>query len=257
MIDWGEVLSHSTWLAGLALLLAVISFVDYTRKANRLPIKVLWRALFSNHWAYLGALLFCAGMALVWDSWLERAFWALLGAYVIFEWRRFPMRNAECRMQSELEPAFSIASDAHRAVPGPQEQRSHASLIKVVADWLVRTELLWLALLAFFFLYPSPGGTIFLLGCPFYGSPGASLATISSRPPPRLGYLPLDADGAGKPVCHIRHRLQPGQGNQSAVRDRSILRARRMGIQPQPPEMGSRSLRNCGRGAGHHRAAWD
>ncbi len=157
MIDWGNVFENGLWLIGLALILAALSFGDYIRTEARLPAGSIWRAIL--FWARVGGLLLCAGMALTVGSWLERGLWALLGLGVIYEWWRWRGRSA-----SGLAEVFALRKvSAKPNLPPTSIRHSH---IRTVAEWLVRFELLWLALLSPFFIFPAPNRLLPLAALP-------------------------------------------------------------------------------------------
>ncbi|HYP42181.1 MAG TPA: O-antigen ligase family protein [Chloroflexia bacterium] len=155
MVDWAFVLSNSAWLVGLAMLLACISLADYARSNRRLGLKGAWHLVTSNGWVRLGGLLFCVGMGLSSDAWWQKGLWALLCLNIIYEWWRAAkrgMRNAECGMVALL--------------PHHPPRQTSAFGSPRLAGWLVRPELLWLALLSPFFIFPTPAGTWALFGLP-------------------------------------------------------------------------------------------
>jgi putative inorganic carbon (HCO3(-)) transporter len=155
MIDWPFVLSNSAWLVGLAMLFAGVSLADYTSSNRRLSLKEAWRSMAGNGWVRLGGLLFCAGMGLSSDVWWQKGLWALLCLNIIYEWWRAGkrgMRSAEGGMATLLP---------HH----PPGQRYALSTPRL-AGWVVRTELLWLALLSPFFIFPTLASVWLLFGLP-------------------------------------------------------------------------------------------
>ena len=72
MIDLWHVVSNSIWIAGLAMLLAALSWARWIgenqgRRRPRLALN-------------LGLALFCAGLAATGRGWWERVLWGLLSA---------------------------------------------------------------------------------------------------------------------------------------------------------------------------------
>jgi len=135
-------------LVGLAIILAVISFYSYVRAVSHVPVGDRWYAVLSNRWSRVGQLFFCAGMVLTSGSLLERGLWGLLCLAVMWTWWR--IRHQE---ESPLVRLGSLSEEVSEEVSDASTARSR---IKVVAEWLVKTELLWLVLLSPFFLFPSP-----------------------------------------------------------------------------------------------------
>ncbi|HEX9988553.1 MAG TPA: O-antigen ligase family protein [Chloroflexia bacterium] len=156
MVDWAFVLSNSAWLVGLAILLACIGLADYARSNRRLSLKEVWHILAGNGWVRLGGLLFCAGMGLSGDAWWQKGLWALLCLIIISEWWRAAkrgVRNAECGM---------VALLAHRPPRQNSALRTPHSALRIPP----LAELLLLALLSPFFLFPTPASTWALFGLP-------------------------------------------------------------------------------------------
>lgn len=153
MIDWVQVFSNGIWLAGLALLMATLSFGDYTRRSLHLPAKQAWRAILGSRWACIGTLLFCIGMGLTGGSWIEGGLWGLLGLYAASglprSWHLWP------------RPVGAIQVAAKESRPG-----ARPSPVIVVAEWITKTEFLWLALAAPFFLFPAPDRVLPLIVLP-------------------------------------------------------------------------------------------
>ena len=87
MIDWYGVFRNGLWIAGLAVILAAVSYADW-RRALQSPKESMRHAL--GRPAFLtafsiGMVLFCAGLALSGTVWWEIAAWALLG--LLFAWQ--------------------------------------------------------------------------------------------------------------------------------------------------------------------------
>jgi putative inorganic carbon (HCO3(-)) transporter len=140
-------------LVGLALLLSVAGFLSYAMRG--VSLREGWRAFTRSGWTCLGVVFFCAGMALTSASGLEMTDWALMSIGALYLWwtarRNTPAITTPMWQASEGEAA---------------RVRTMPSGIYRVAEWLVRTELLWLALLAPFFVYPAPERLFALLGLP-------------------------------------------------------------------------------------------
>lgn len=152
MVDWAYLLSNSVWLVGLAMLLAGVSLADYARANRPLSLKEAWHFVADNGWVRLGGLLFCAGLGLSSDAWWLKGLWALLSLNIIYEWWRAAKR--------EMRSAEGGLLQHH-----PPKQR-YALSTPHLAGWLVRTELLWLALLSPFFIFPTPASVWALFGLP-------------------------------------------------------------------------------------------
>lgn len=87
MIDWYGVFRNALWIAGLAVILAAVSYGDW-RRALHSPKESIRHAL--GRPAFLaafsiGMVLFCAGLALSFTMWWEIAAWVLLG--LLFAWQ--------------------------------------------------------------------------------------------------------------------------------------------------------------------------
>ena len=83
MINLWEVFSNSLWVAGLAVVIAVMSYARYTAKVNRVRVKdklnTLSYALVLNG----GLFLFLCGMALTERRLFARVLWFLIGVSLI------------------------------------------------------------------------------------------------------------------------------------------------------------------------------
>ncbi|HRX03748.1 MAG: hypothetical protein KDI07_10985 [Anaerolineae bacterium] len=89
MIDWYGVFHNALWVAGLAIALASLSYMDWRRRTQepRIGFRVAlgqpgFQTVFS-----LGMVLFCVGVALGGASWWQTAGWAILA--VAFGWLAF------------------------------------------------------------------------------------------------------------------------------------------------------------------------
>jgi putative inorganic carbon (hco3(-)) transporter len=158
MINWYEILSNSIWLAGLALILAYLSFADYARASAGLSIREVWRTPTATPWIRLGELLFCTGMGLTSASWLERVLWSVLCLNVLFEWRRTRRRGLPVQALDLLQPRTKLS--------GSDNYSNGRSPVTRTAEWLIKRELLWLMLLSPFFLLPAPDRVLGLLALP-------------------------------------------------------------------------------------------
>lgn len=87
MIDVWWVVSNSLWVAGLALLLATLSWAWWAASVEGVRARAaLARAGARRVWG-LGLALFGAGMAATGRAWWERALWgALAVAMLIYGW---------------------------------------------------------------------------------------------------------------------------------------------------------------------------
>lgn len=162
-IAWDKIATHSAWLLGLGLMLAAVSFWDYRRREERVPWHRAWRQLGRSGWLHLGGLLFCAGMALTGASWPEQGLWGLLGLYLAYNWWdvRYTARSRR-RRRLPSEPALDTDSSLGTHIP----RLARPNIAKTVTEWIVRTELLWLALLSPFFLFLAPSRVLPLLALP-------------------------------------------------------------------------------------------
>jgi hypothetical protein len=88
MVDWLGVATNSVWILGLALVLAVLSYADWSAYTTRQRLRVvLGRAAFRMA-LWSGLTLFCAGVALSGGRWWERILWGVLAAKAVAEvWR--------------------------------------------------------------------------------------------------------------------------------------------------------------------------
>ena len=89
MIDWYGVFHNALWVAGLAIALASLSYMDWRQRTQepRIGFRVAlgqpgFQTVFS-----LGMVLFCVGVALGGASWWQTAGWAILA--VAFGWLAF------------------------------------------------------------------------------------------------------------------------------------------------------------------------
>ncbi len=161
MINWGQLLASGLWLSGLALILAAFSFNSYAHRRAQPGARSLWRAFSRNGFTRLGGLLFCAGMGLTAASREERGLWALLGLNISYEWWR-------ARRAQVAAPATEAAGSIRNVETSPNasSRKLHLAWLKKAADWGIKTEIVWLALLSPFFLFPAPARVLPLLGLP-------------------------------------------------------------------------------------------
>src|SRR3954453_18906287 len=121
MMDWLKIVSHSFWLAGLALVLAVAGYQNYDRSGVRASAGATWRALVGSGLARLGGVLFCLGMALTAGSLLEQVLWPLLAVYAVYDWWRTHPRGYANRpssvTNSRNNPSEAAASTPLRGRP--------------------------------------------------------------------------------------------------------------------------------------------
>ncbi len=148
MIDWNLVLTNSLWLIGLAILLTVVSFSDYSVTRAGRSRGATWRAVTHNGWSYTGCLLFCAGMGLTSDSWVERGGWALLGAAALYGGWRASL--AQTKAPPARNPDLTSNPDGISASVGA------GSFLERAAERVIGLELLWLVLMSPFFFFPRP-----------------------------------------------------------------------------------------------------
>jgi hypothetical protein len=87
MIDvWGTV-SSGLWIAGLAVLLAVLSWAHWIATGQQTRMRVVLGRAHPRQVLHLGLALFCAGLAATGRAWWERILWWLLtGIWVIRVW---------------------------------------------------------------------------------------------------------------------------------------------------------------------------
>jgi hypothetical protein len=94
LIDWKMVGFASLWIIGLAVILAVLGFVDYHAKAGGGRFRDELRKSIYQAWIHVGLTLFCLGLLGSSNAWWERALWGLLAiAFLIFSIRSFRERR--------------------------------------------------------------------------------------------------------------------------------------------------------------------
>jgi hypothetical protein len=87
-IDWRLVAFSALWILGLSVLLATLSFADYTAHAERVRTREALRRRAYQAALYAGLALFALGVGGAVRVWWETALWALLGlAFAALAWR--------------------------------------------------------------------------------------------------------------------------------------------------------------------------
>jgi hypothetical protein len=88
LIDWRLVGFSALWILGLSVLLATISFADYTANTEGVRLRdALGRRSYQAA-IYAGLTLFGFGLAGTAGSWWETAIWIVLGlAFAFLSWR--------------------------------------------------------------------------------------------------------------------------------------------------------------------------
>ena len=82
MIDWIGIITNGTWILGLSIVIATLSYADWfatlRSSASRTRIRdVLGQAAFRIA-LWSGLTLFCVGVALAGGRWWERILWGIL-----------------------------------------------------------------------------------------------------------------------------------------------------------------------------------
>ena len=78
MIDVWSMLATGLWVAGLALLLATLSWAQWRAGRERRPLRAELRRTATGRTLDVGMVLFCAGLAATGRRWWEWALWGLL-----------------------------------------------------------------------------------------------------------------------------------------------------------------------------------
>jgi membrane protein implicated in regulation of membrane protease activity len=88
MVDWLGVATNSVWILGLALVLAVLSYADWSAHTTRQRLReVLGQAAFRVA-LWSGLTLFCAGVAFSGGCWWEGVLWGVLAVMAAVKvWR--------------------------------------------------------------------------------------------------------------------------------------------------------------------------
>jgi len=77
-IDWWNVLTHGLWIAGLAIVLGLLSYVDWRASTGSRDPRSVLRDLAYDPVLYLGLALTCLGAALGVAAGWQRLLWLLL-----------------------------------------------------------------------------------------------------------------------------------------------------------------------------------
>lgn len=161
MISLYTLLINTAWIVGAAWVLAAVGYRSYTL-GGTLP--ALLGAAQGNEAARPGALLFCAGMAGVAPSWLFSVLWLLLCAGLLYggwrEWWLLRPRRRSLPAEEQQPSSSPMLAGRRRRRRRPNTRRG------MVAERIIRLELLWLALLAPFFILPDKARVWVLLGLP-------------------------------------------------------------------------------------------
>ena len=80
MIDWAQVIRNSTWIAGLATVLAVLSCADWRASAERVGLRAVVKRVSQSAGFALGMTLVCLGAGLGVSRLWECILWLLLAA---------------------------------------------------------------------------------------------------------------------------------------------------------------------------------
>lgn len=75
MIDTWGVLANSLWIAGLAILLAALSWAHWMASVKSSRLRVALAGSAARRMRSLGSFLFCAGLAATGRAWWEWALW--------------------------------------------------------------------------------------------------------------------------------------------------------------------------------------
>ena len=96
LIDWKMVGFASLWIIGLAVILAVLGFVDYHAKASGARFRDELRKSSYQAWINVGLALFCLGLLGSSSTWWESVLWGLLAvAFLAFSIGSFRAWNKE------------------------------------------------------------------------------------------------------------------------------------------------------------------
>ncbi len=95
MIDLRGLIANALWIAGLALLLAALSWASWAADVMGQRFRATWGRPGVQQVAHLGLALFSAGLAATARTWWEQALWALLMAIAVIQvgwmlWRGMP-----------------------------------------------------------------------------------------------------------------------------------------------------------------------
>ena len=88
MIDWRLVGFSALWILGLSVLLATVSFADYTAHAEGVRTREALKRRAYQAALYAGMTLFALGLGGAGRSWWETALWICLTAtFAYLGWR--------------------------------------------------------------------------------------------------------------------------------------------------------------------------
>jgi hypothetical protein len=85
VIDIWGVIANSLWILGLAVLLAVLSWVHWVASTEKNRLRVVLQRAPIQIALEVGLFLFCAGLATTERTWWERTLWGLLAAAWMFQ----------------------------------------------------------------------------------------------------------------------------------------------------------------------------
>ena len=80
MIDWWNVLTHMLWILGVAVAMAVLSYVDWISSRAGEGLGATLKRVMQSPVFWLGLVLVCLGAGLGVTVWWRRVLWLLLGA---------------------------------------------------------------------------------------------------------------------------------------------------------------------------------
>jgi hypothetical protein len=80
MVDIKGVVTNSLWIVGLAILLAVLSWVHWLSKVKRTSFRDVVKHPQTQRYLNTGLFLFSIGLATSTQTWWERTLWGLLAA---------------------------------------------------------------------------------------------------------------------------------------------------------------------------------
>ncbi len=78
MIDWWNIVTHSLWIAGLSLSLAVFSYADWRAARHDAGLRAAMRDSLDSPAFLAGLVLGCLGAGLSVRRWWERLAWLAL-----------------------------------------------------------------------------------------------------------------------------------------------------------------------------------
>ena len=93
LIDWGLIGYSTLWILGLSLIMAAISFADYTAKRMGIRLRMILQSPSYQLAINAGLVLFCSGMLGRDGTGWERLLWGILGLIFTYQavsaWRRW------------------------------------------------------------------------------------------------------------------------------------------------------------------------